>query len=311
MDFRRGLAGRRQSWFGLKRYVKWFLSLAVPHAFLRLAARIVPPLRSGRLPAPAGLGEVEGRVAGATFVMLDPARCENAKQLYWGGGRRPRADDRLALDTVVALARQADVFLDVGAYTGLFTLAVSAVAPAVQVHAFEIVPAVADALVANLVRNRVEERVAVHREGVGEDGATIRIPSGEGGSALPSFYSSRMRFDEGELVTFRSLDSVAEMLPEGDRVVMKIDVEGTEDTVLGSGRSFLRTFRPDVLCEVLPGADAAVLDDLLAPSGLRPFLVTDSKLEGRPRIVPDAVHRDWLFTAREPDELRSLGLPVG
>lgn len=307
MDFRR----QRQSWFGLKRHVKGFLGLAVPHAVLRVLARFVPALRSGRLPAPADLKEVEGRVAGATFVMLDPARCENAKQLYWGHGRRPMADDRLALDTVAALAQEADVFLDIGAYTGLFTLAVSAVAPAVQVHAFEIVPAVADALVANLVRNRVDLRVAVHREGIGEDGKTMRVPSGEGGSALPSFFSSRMRFDDGDLVSFRSLDSVAEMIPEGDRVVIKIDVEGTEDAVLGSGQAFLDAFRPDILCEVLPDADGAFLDTLIAPSGLRPFLVTDSRLESRPQIEPDGEHRDWLFTAKSSDELRALGLPVG
>jgi FkbM family methyltransferase len=311
MDDRRGLAARRQSWFGLKRHVKRFLSLPAPHAVMRLLARFVPTLRSGRLPAPAAVREVEGRVAGATFVMLDPARCENAKQLYWGYGRRPTPDDRLALDTVVALARDADVFLDIGAYTGLFALAVSVAAPAVQVHAFEIVPAVADALVANLVRNRVEERVAVHREGIGEDGKTMRVPSGEGGSALPSFFSSRMRFDEGDLVSFRSLDSVAEMLPPDDRVVIKIDVEGTEDAVLGSGQALLKAFRPDILCEVLPEADGALLDDLLRRAGLRPFLVTDSRLEERAQIVPDADHRDWLFTARSLEALRDLGLPVG
>jgi FkbM family methyltransferase len=307
VDLRR----RRQSWFGVKRHIKRFLSLPVPHAVLRFVARFAPTLRSGRLPAPAKVTEVEGSVAGATFVMLDPARCENAKQLYWGRGRRPAADDRLALDTVVALARDADVFLDIGAYTGLFTLAVSVAAPSVQVHAFEIVPAVADALVANLVRNTVDVRVAVHREGVGEEGATIRVPTGEGGSALPSFYSSRMRFEEGDLVPFRSLDSVADMLPEDDRVVMKIDVEGTEDLVFASGQTFLKAFRPDILCEVLPEADGDALEELLAPAGLDRYLVTNSRLEERPRIVPDGEHRDWLFTARTRAELEALGLPVG
>ena len=121
---------RRQSWFGLKRFVKRFLALRVPNAIVRLVGRLVPSLRSGRLPAPARLSEVAGRVGGATFVMLDPARCENAKELFWGRGRRPRAHDRLALDSVAVLARESDTFLDVGAYTGLFTLAVTAYAPA-------------------------------------------------------------------------------------------------------------------------------------------------------------------------------------
>ncbi|HEX6265191.1 MAG TPA: hypothetical protein VF036_07910 [Actinomycetota bacterium] len=75
------------------------------------------------------------------------------------------------------------------------------VAPHVGAHAFEIVPAVADALEANARRNGVDDRVAVHREGIGDPNKTMRVPSGEGGSALPSFYSSRIRFDEARKST--------------------------------------------------------------------------------------------------------------
>lgn len=303
---------RKQSWFGLKRYVKRFLALGVPNAMLRLISRFAPFLRSGRLPAPSRLTEVTGRVGGVTFVMLDPARCENAKELYWGGGRRPKAHDRLALDTVASLARESDAFLDVGAYTGLFTLAVTAFAPKIRVLAFEIVPAVTEALEANVRRNGVEDRVDVHREGIGDPETTMRVPSGEGGSALPSFYSSRMRFDEGEAVGFRSLDSVAALIPEAARVVMKVDVEGTEDAVFRFGQAFLRASRPHILCEVLHGvADGAALDDLLAPASLHGYLVTDARLEEADRIVPHPAYRDWLFTLRTAEELRGLGLPVG
>lgn len=288
-----------------------FLSRDVPNTILRGFARFVPRLRSGRLPAPAWLPEVTGRVAGETFVMLDPARCENAKELFWGEGRRPKAHDRLALDTVAALAREGDVFLDIGAYTGLFTLATTAVAPALRAHAFEIVPAVADTLEANLRRNEVADRVTVHREGIGEPGTTMRVPFGEGGSALPSFYSSRMSFEDGHDVRFRSLDSVGALIPAGAHVVMKVDVEGTEDAVLAHGQQLLATFRPDLLCEVLPAADGASLDELLAPAEVRRYLVTNSKLAERGRIEPDDAFRDWLFSPRTPDELRALGLPVG
>jgi FkbM family methyltransferase len=302
---------RRRRWFGLKRHVKRFLSLPVPHALLRLAATLVPSLRrNGRLPAPARLAEVEGHVGGATFVMLDPARCENAKQLYWGRGRRPRPDDRLALDAVAVLARRADAFLDVGAYTGLFTLAVAAFAPDVRAHAFEIVPAVADTLEANVARNGLGRRVTVHRQGIGEDGVTIRIPSGEGGSALPSSSSSRTRSDDGVLASFRSLDSVSSLLRRGEAVVMKVDVEGTEDAVFRWGKAFLRDFRPDILCDVMPDADAAALEELLLPARLRTYLVTNSALVAHQHLSPSPDHRDWLFTRRDPEELAALGLPV-
>ena len=300
----------RQSWFGLKRHIKSFLSLAGPNALLRVTARFVPSFRSGRLPAPARLEEVTGRVDGASFVMLDPARCENAKELFWGEGRRMKPNDRLALDIVARLSREADEFLDLGAYTCLFTLATTAVTPRLHAHAFEIVPAVADALEANLRRNGVADRVTVHREGIGESGSTMRVPSGKGGSALPSFYSSRMHFEKGEVVTFRSIDSIGALLPAGARVVMKVDVEGTEDAVFEAGQVFIETFRPDILCEVLPEAAGDRLDELLAPAGMRRYVVTNSRLEEAARIVPDPAFRDWLFSSRTPEELSARGLPA-
>ena len=300
----------RQRWFGLKGPFKRFLSRGAPNALMRLVARFVPSLRSGRLPAPARLEEVTGRADGATFVMLDPSRCENAKELFWGEGRRPKPNDRLALDVVARLSREADEFLDLGAYTGLFTLATTAVTPGLHAHAFEIVPAVADALEANLRRNDVADRVIVHREGIGEAGSTMRVPSGKGGSALPSFYSSRMHFERGVEVTFRSLDSVGVLLPAGAGVVMKIDVEGTEDAVFEAGQIFIETFRPDILCEVLPEADGARLDKLLAPAGMHRYLVTSTHLEEAQRIEPDPEFRDWLFSPRSPEELGARGLPV-
>jgi FkbM family methyltransferase len=302
---------RRQSWFGLKRHVKRFLALRVPNAILRLLARLVPSLRSGRLPAPSRLTEVSGRVAGVGFVMLDPARCENAKELFWGRGRRPMAHDRLALDTVATLARESDTFLDVGAYTGLFTMAVTAYAPDVDVHAFEIVPAVAEALEANVRRNGIDDRVVVHREGIGDPEKTMQVPSGEGGSALPSFYSSKMQFDGGRAVNFRSLDSIAGLIPKAARVVMKVDVEGTEDAVFRFGQGFLRAHRPHILCEVLHGvADGAALDGLLAGAELHKYLVTETRLTRIDRVVPHPAFRDWLFTPLTEEELLGLGLPV-
>ncbi len=243
---------RRQGWYGLKAPVKRVLSWRVPHFFLRQAVRLARPRGLGRLPAPASLREVEARVGDLRFVMLNPARCEIAKELYWGRGTRPRPEDALALEVFAALARRADVVLDAGAYTGPFTLLAAVANPAARVHAFEIVPEVFKALVDNCARNDVLPRVALHLEGIGEPGHTMRVASGSGGSALPCFYSARMRFERGPLVGFRSLDSLLPELPAG-RTLVKVDVEGTEEAVFRHGQRFLAERRPDVLCEVLAG----------------------------------------------------------
>jgi len=170
-DFRASRTGRRQSWFGLKRVAKAFLGMSVPNAILRRISRFLPPDRVARLPAPSKLKEVTGEVRGVSFVMLRPDRCVIAKELYWGRGRRPRPEDDLAVEVFATLAERSDVVLDIGAYTGLFTLVGTAVNPELRAYAFEIVPEVHRLLVENCERNGVSDRVTAHLEGIGAPGS--------------------------------------------------------------------------------------------------------------------------------------------
>jgi FkbM family methyltransferase len=311
-DYRASRVGRRRSWYGLKRPLKRLLALRAPHAVLRAAVRVAPSLaRDGRLPAPAALDEVVGHVQGATFVMLRPDRCVVAKELYWGGGRRPKPEDAFAVELFASRARAADAVFDIGAYTGLFTLVATSVNPMVRVFAFEIVPDVHRALMENCVRNEVLDRVTLHLAGVGVQNAVMRVPSAARESALPSFYSSRLHFDSGDLVPFRSLDSFEADEPPSSCVLMKIDVEGTEDQILRHGQRFLHTFRPDLLCEILVGVGAAhEVEDLLAPHGYRFYLVRDGTLQPAEHIRPDPAFRDWFFTTEDAEALRLEGIAV-
>lgn len=311
-DFRRSARGRRQSWFGAKKHVKRLLARPIPHALLRTLVRMAPGLaRDGRLPAPAGLREVEGRVDGRRFVMLRPDRCVIAKELYWGRGRRPRPEDDLAIRLFAAAARRSDVMIDVGAYTGIFTLVGMAVNPDLRAHAFEIVPDVHRALAENCARNGITDRVTLHLEGVGKLGDRMRVPAATIDSALPDFYSSRLRFDEGVPVSFTSLDALASDLVPGIRIVMKVDVEGTEDEVLRNGAGFLETFRPEILCEVLHGVgDGPSLEALLSPFGYRFYLVRERDLLPSTRIRTSPRFRDWYLTTLDEDALSTSGVPV-
>jgi FkbM family methyltransferase len=311
-DFRMSATGRRRSWYGLKKHVKRALSWRIPHLFLRFLVRLRPSLaRGGRLPAPARLQEVAAFAGGASFVMLRPDRCIVAKELYWGRGRRPRPEDDFAIELFASFARGSDVALDIGAYTGIFTLVGTTVNPEIEAHAFEIVPEVYRALFDNCVRNDVLDRTTLHHTGVGELEARVLLPASSSDSALPSFYSGRLRFESGTHVRFVSLDSLAPLLPSDARVVAKIDVEGTEDEILLHGQEFLKEFRPDLLCEVLHGvANGAELERLLAPHGYRFYLVRSEDLFPAARIEPSSRFRDWCFTARAPQELRELGIRV-
>jgi hypothetical protein len=134
------------------------------------------------------------------------------------------------------------------------------------------------------------------------------MPSVDSGSALPSFLSSDMEFDDGEDVGFLALDTFTDEVT--GPVVMKIDVEGGEADVFAHGQSFLAEHRPDMLCEVLPDADGSRLEELLRPFGYRYYHVDADDVRERSAIAPIPEVRDWLFTTRTPEQLRAVGVPA-
>lgn len=333
-DHLRTFTARRQSWFGLKLPVKTALAQPALHPLLRTIAPRIRGLKIGRLPAPIELTEIRGRAGGAEFILVEPFRCEIAKEFYWGRGRRTEPEDAFALDLMVALSADADVFLDIGAYTGVFTIAVLAANENVLAHVFEIIPAVVAGVEKNVERNGFNSRVTVHPTGVGSPDTWMKVPIGDGGSALPSFYSSDMHFDSDAEVRFTSLDA---LLPEvmaetserdsqpqsgedvtdvsnrgeAPRVTVKIDVEGGENDVFAHGQDFLAALHPDILCEVLEDrAKPREIMGHLGGHGYHYYLVGEDRLFARTTIRPDPRLRDWLFTLKSPQQLRAAGYPV-
>lgn len=305
------LRARRQSWYGIKPLVKRVLAQPGAHTLMRGGVTLLGDrVHRERLPAPARMKQVTARMSGVTFDMLRPDRCIVAKELYWGKGKRPRAEDQFALDLFASLARDARLVLDVGAYTGIFSLLAAEVSDAAQVHAFEVVPLVAEAARENAAVNGFDGRVAVHSHGVGKDGDIVQIADGAGGSALPDFYSTKQHFGDGVRVEVHSLDAVVAQLDATPPTLVKIDVEGAEDVVLEHAQWFLAAHRPDILCEILPDANTAAVQAALAPHGYRFYRVERGAVSEQPDLVPHAEFRDWLFTTKDPGELASREIPV-
>jgi FkbM family methyltransferase len=308
-DFR-----RRQSWYGTKAIVKRALSRRLPHFVVRQCVRVLGDrFHYERLPAPATLGRVTAQMSGVEFVMLRPDHCIVAKEIYWGAGKRPRPADQLALDVFAFLARDARLVFDIGAYTGVFSLLAAQVSPDAEVHAFEVVPDVARAMADNVAANHLEDAITVHNEGVGRDGEWVRIGTEPTASALPDFYSTGMHFDHGIDVPLRSLDAIMESIGAGTSsrgaTIVKIDVEGSEDEVLGHGRLFLKALQPDIICEILPDrANVSAVRKILDDHGYRYLRIEDAGLTEHAGPVPSTAHRDWLLTVRSDAEL--AGLPI-
>ena len=120
------------------------------------------------------------------------------------------------------------------------------------------------------------------------------------GSLLADF---ALKFSSSVQVT-RALVLQAELLASlpsrGDRLLIKIDVEGAECQVLaGLGRMIIDN-KPDIILEVLPMYQDALNGlGFLREAGYQFFNITDRGLVGCPRFA--ATHfRDWLLIPGQP-----------
>jgi len=295
----------REHWFGTKPLIRRLLAMPGVNDVLLASLRHLPPSPSlARIPV--SRREVVGRVRDLTYVLVRPERCSIARELFWGRGRRVATDEQFSLELFSDLALRADVVLDIGANTGVFSLVATLASPKAEVHAFEIVPEVYEVLFENVVRNDVARRVECHLFGIGAGGTFVRMPR-VGASTLPTSFSSDTASVAGVSVAFRALDSYVDAFARHASVLIKIDVEGTEPAVFREGWQFIERFRPQILCEILRSSTTApALGEELKRRGYRLFNVTDDGLIEHQGLAPNPTQRDWLFTPHDPEALRRL-----
>jgi len=148
-------------------------------------------------------------------------------------------------------------FMDVGANEGLYTLfAAQRVGASGRVVAFE--PSLREfrILERNLVENEQGNVTAVRAAASDREGeATLRVAEADhaGQSTLGDF-AYPIAQAEGETVSLRRLDSVAEELGLCPVDAIKIDVEGAEVAVLRGAEQTLTRDRPFLLVEVVDAA---------------------------------------------------------
>ena len=177
-------------------------------------------------------------------------------QLYWFGeqGWEPQL-----LPWWRRFCRRASAVLELGANVGYFTVQGAKAAPHARYIAVEPYPASARVCRANLELNRVEsvelvvaaavtdaERPAVELHVPREQLATPTVAFIAADTELPE----RMRRRVTQTISVSAVD-VRSFLSGID--LLKLDVEGQEHALLAASREHLRTRKPTVFVEVLPG----------------------------------------------------------
>ncbi len=154
------------------------------------------------------------------------------------------------------LLRPGDLFVDVGANVGSYTVLASAVCGARSI-AIEPDPLTAQALRRNVEANRMVDRVTVVEAAVGADEGTVSFTTGHD----TTNHVARSGEAGTREVPLRTLDR---LLTGEDPLLIKIDVEGYEPSVLAGAR---RVIEGDRLAAVIAETVDAAMRSELAQAG--------------------------------------------
>lgn len=176
--------------------------------------------------------------------------------------------------------------LDVGANIGLHTLAWSPLAPVIAV---EPAPRTYRQLVTNITANGLQNRVHPMQTAVSDAIGDVDffIASDNAFSSLKD--TKRLPIRHRVKVPCTTIDALADQLPPIG--LLKIDVEGLEDSVIAGARSLLRRDQPVLFVEIYGGTDSnpdpAGTVEHIRRYGYEPFVY--AKDAG---LLPYEQHRD-------------------
>jgi FkbM family methyltransferase len=193
----------------------------------------------------------------------------------------PFAYETMSSALFSVLAEDCRVVLDVGCHTGIFSLVAAAANDEVFVHAFEVIPHVAERAQRNVGLSGWSKRVSVKPVGLSSAPGTMTVNFNERvryptGSSFETFADRKAVPGAATLeVDVTSLDCWWAELGTPNVSLMKIDVERHEIEVFKGGREFLSSCTPRIMAEVLSAADFQVLFDELVQHGYSTAYVID------------------------------------
>ena len=205
----------------------------------------------------------------------------------------------------LALAKEAQTIVDIGANTGLFALLAAKANPACHVWAFEPVPFVFDMLQENKRLNELNnlETVPIAAlDFVGESTFYITRTS----VGIPTDSSSCQGFRD-EVVEYRvpttTLDEYVQSKDIGRLDLVKIDAEAAENKVIRGALRTVERDRPYLICEVLENVDHSDLEAMMTQCRYAFFHITPDGLTRHAHLQGslNVEQRNYLFCPAEKE----------
>lgn len=184
----------------------------------------------------------------------------------------PYEDEQIACCRALVERHRINLFLDIGANIGIYTILLGIDPGVDEIHAFEPVPQTADRLREHVRLNGLGERVAVHQLALGRAAGTATIhldPRSTGVARLDPAMAKRRRSVFSDTVPVRVVPVDHLFTWRHRTILIKLDVEGSGLDVLTGAQKLLTENRCAIQIETEPETEDAVTDALTA-LGYRP-----------------------------------------
>lgn len=215
--------------------------------------------------------------------------------LFWRG---LDGFERASLEVFLRFVPSARCIMDIGANSGTYALAAGVSGRSDQsIYAFEPIPRVFAFLSRNVAANGLRNVHAIH-SAVGDIDGEIDIYVNTQALRLPVNASTVQGYRANHsaiTAPITRLDTFVAARGIGAVDLMKIDTETTEPNVLRGAREILHRDLPVIVCEVQLNRTEAALEHILEELGYRYFLITDTGLQHRERIIGLEPYANYLF----------------
>jgi FkbM family methyltransferase len=208
------------------------------------------------------------------FTMFTAGDCSVANQV-----RREGSFDPGSLRLWCKLSRTATGILDIGAYTGIYSLAAAALRPDLTIHAFEPNPYSMARLRLNRSVNRlwnIEEHLFGVMGNSGHQSLRWLRKQARSLTSSATFCADSRSSDQIETV----IAEVGPLNPDiatslGGNALIKIDVEGAEALTF-KGLANILHLLPDFILETFSVAACDRMNALLGPLGYRAYVISEA-----------------------------------
>lgn len=231
--------------------------------------------------------------------------------LFWKGIQGFEYD---AYKVFIELVKECNLFFDIGANIGYYSLVAKAFNPNIQVTAFEPLPAANKYLLKNIAANnltnvKVELLALSNSKGKAKFYTYKNVKMGNitdqlvGDGSLNSAINKSASISEFEVNTDTLDNYVAARTDLMHKIdLIKIDTEATEHFVFQGAENVLHTHRPIIMCEIIKNQTEFELDKIFSSHGYIYYKILPSGINKIERFITEYPKDDYFLVPAEKQD---------